>query len=254
MIKIDKGPAPVALERAKARYNIINNGLYLGNTRGYNTGKKTFSFTAAYRSSAVKAALTARQHGKCCFCEAKFVNDDAHVEHFRPKGMVESWPKRQASYPGYYWLAYEWENLFLCKSTTNSSVKLNYFPLSGKIRRNRNHQDTRLEAPILIDPSKEDPRAFIRFKKEEIVGLNARGKKNIELLGLRNPQLDEARRTLYRKLSDARDAADLLIADGHPLNHPVVHSLIISLRESILPSAEFSSMAIDLLRGWPHLR
>jgi len=254
MIKIDKGPAPVSIEKAKAKYALKNNSEYLDHVEDYNSGKKKFNFTAAYRSSSVKAKLMARQYSKCCFCEAKFVNDDAHVEHFRPKGMVVTVIDGQVSYPGYYWLAYDWDNLFLCKSTTNSSVKLNYFPLIGDIQRNRNHMDNLFETPVLIDPSKEDPRQFIGFVQEEIVGLNERGKQNISLLGLRNPQLDEARRIYFRQLAEAKDAVDLFVANNISLAEPAVNALVVSLRESVKPHSEFSSMAIDLLKGWPHLQ
>lgn len=253
MIRINKGSAPVQLTRAKSRHNRINNALYVADPAAYNAGTKKFSFTAAYRSDAVKLALTIAQHGKCCFSEAKFVNDDAHVEHFRPKGRVDAWPRGATTYPGYYWLAYDWDNLFFCKSTTNSSLKLNYFPLLGNVRRNRNHLDTRIESSLIIDPSKEEPRQFIKFVKEEIKGINPRGKKNIEILGLRNAQLDEARRSLYRKLEQLRNSVDLLLASGVPKNDAVVSAIIDSLKEAILPKSEFSSMAIDLLTGWPHL-
>ncbi|WP_439697397.1 hypothetical protein ACFGVS_03075 [Mucilaginibacter sp. AW1-7] len=253
MIKINKGAAPVALARAKTRYDGINNPLYVANRRAYNNGTSTFSFTAAYKSDSVKLTLTARQHGKCAFSEAKFVHDDFHVEHFRPKGMVEAWPSGVATYPGYYWMAYDWDNLFLAKSTLNSALKRNFFPLVGRVRRNRNHLDTRVENNLLINPGTENPRSFIRFENEEIKGINRRGKQNIELLGLRSPQLDEARRNLYRKLVNIRDAVDLLLESGVPLTHPKISEFRTTLQEAILPEAEFSSMAIDLLTGWPHL-
>ncbi len=251
MIRINKGAAPKVLVNARSRYDAINNEDYLKFQNEYDSGDKAFEFTASYRSKTVKKILTERQNGKCCFCEAKFVNDDSHVEHFRPKGRVDSWPDGQKSYPGYYWLAYDWDNLFLCKSTTNSSVKMNYFPLIGAITRNINHLGTAIENPLIIDPSKEDPRDFIVFNGHEIVGLNDRGRQNIELLGLRNPQLDEARRSLYRKLEGLKNAVDLLVFRGESPEDPSIKPLIDILKESTKESAEFSSMAIDFLQGWP---
>lgn len=250
MIRINKGPAPKVLVKARLRYDAINNKDYLDFQNEYDNGIKAFEFKASYRSKTVKKLLTKRQNGKCCFCEAKFVNDDSHVEHFRPKGRVDSWPDGKKSYPGYYWLAYAWDNLFLCKSTTNSSVKMNYFPLITPVTRNTSHLGTAIESPIIIDPSKENPRDFIVFQGHEIVGLNDRGKQNIELLGLRNPQLDEARRNLYMKLQCLKDAVDLLIFNGESPEDPRIKPLIDILKESIKESAEFSSMAIDLLQGW----
>jgi len=254
MIRIKKGNAPAALVRAKARYDQTNNAKYLANQVHYNNGSKTFTFTDAYKSDAVKIALELAQKGKCCFSEAKFVNDDAHVEHFRPKGFVEDNVTGVISYPGYYWLAYEWTNLFYCKSTTNSSIKRNFFPLLGTGGRKANHLDLRTEYCVLIDPAAENPRQHIRFQNEEIKGKTTRGKKTIELLDLRNGQLDEARRTKFNHLKAMKNSADLLISNGFPLNTPELADLINQLRQSVLPEAEFSSMAKDFLRGWPHLR
>jgi uncharacterized protein (TIGR02646 family) len=253
MIRINKGTAPAALVAAKARYDLINNAAYVANRVAYENGSLTFNFPAAYRSDAVKEALNRVQHGKCCFSEAMFVNDDAHVEHFRPKGKVERWPNGPTFYPGYYWLAYDWSNLFFCKSTTNSTIKRNFFPLSGQVRRNRNHLDSRIESSILIDPSIEDPRTHIRFHNEEIKGITLRGKKNIKILNLRNPQLDEARRTKFKYLKGLKRAVELLIISGTDINDPEIVEMIEILRYSITQEAEFSSMAIDLLTRWPHL-
>lgn len=254
MIRINKGNPPAALARAKARYDRTNNAAYLADQADYDRGTKKFTFTSAYKSDDVKIALNKVQNGKCCFSEAKFVNDDANVEHFRPKGYVEDKTTGTISYPGYYWLAYEWSNLFYCKSTTNSSIKRNFFPLSGSGGRKSNHTDTRVENSVLIDPSGEDPRQHIRFKNEEIKGITPRGKKTIDLLDLRNGQLDEARRTKFNYLKTMKNAADLLISNGIPVATPELAALIQELKQSILPQAEFSSMAIDFLRGWPHLR
>lgn len=253
MIRINKGASPKVLTRAKAKYDLKNNALYLAAPGHYDTGGKTFLFPEAYKSKSVKKALFAAQFGKCAFSEAKFVSDDAHVEHFRPKGRVDTWPTGPSSYPGYYWLAYDWSNLFLCKSIINSSVKRNFFPLIGPVLRNRNHLDIRIETSVLINPGTENPRIHIRFEGEEIKGITTRGKQTIDLLDLRNGQLDEARRSRYRLLKGFKMAVELFFEKGIPIDHPKVAGLIETLKEARMPSAEFSSMAIDLLTGWPHI-
>ena len=255
MIRIDKGDPPPALLRAKEKYNRINSAAYLDlkNRADYDNGTKTFKFPSSYNSKAVKKALWRAQRGKCCFTEAKFVNDEAHVEHFRPKGKVDQWPNGPSSYPGYYWLAYEWSNLFYCKSLTNSSIKRNFFPLRGRVQRNRNHLDNRIEANVLIDPSDEDPRLHIRFQNEEIKGITTRGRNTIEILELRNPQLDEARRTKFKLLESLKEAIDILLERGMSIQDPRIISKLEPLKYAITPEAEFSSMAKDLLEGWPHI-
>jgi hypothetical protein len=56
----------------------------------------------AYKSEAVKQALTGMFGGKCAYCEGFY--EHAHpvdVEHFRPKGGFVSGTKLET--PGYYW-------------------------------------------------------------------------------------------------------------------------------------------------------
>jgi uncharacterized protein (TIGR02646 family) len=254
MIQItNKGAAPPTLV---AEGTLLTNAMksdYLLHKRAYKNGSKKFVFPYAYKSDDVKNKLLDAQHNKCCFCEAKFVNDFFHVEHFRPKGRVDKWPSGPYSYPGYYWLAYEWSNLFLAKGKTNTSFKRNFFPLLGKTSRNRTHLENKIESSLLIDPGSEDPRIHIRFKKEEIYGKTPRGRKNIELLNLRNPHIDEARRTKYGILEALKIGVELLIAKGSNVADPTIQAMIAPLRNAIKPDAEFSSMAIDLLSGWPHL-
>nr|WP_294779096.1 hypothetical protein [uncultured Flavobacterium sp.] len=253
MIQIIKGAAPASLVVAGTALHNAMKVDYLIHTRDYRKGSRTFSFTDAYKSEDVKKELKDIQHNKCCFCEAKFVNDFFHVEHFRPKGRVDKWPRGAFSYPGYYWLAYEWTNLFLAKGKTNTSYKRNFFPLSGNITRNRSHLENKVESSVLIDPGTEDPRLHIRFVNEEISGVTKRGLKNIKLLDLRNPEIDEARRTKYVILNALKSSIDLLVDEGVNITTPAVQDMIQPLRDAIKPQAEFSSMAIDLLLGWPHL-
>ena len=253
MIQIIKGAAPPSLVTQGI---ILHNAMkadYLLHKRAYKNGTKPFVFSDAYKTDDVRNQLLATQYNKCCFCEAKFINDYFHVEHFRPKGRVDKWPKGPSTYPGYYWLAYEWSNLFLAKGKTNTSFKRNFFPLTGTTKRNRSHLETKIESSLLINPETEDPRVHIRFKKEEIFGQTIRGKKNIKLLDLRNPEIDEARRTKYSLLNALKDSIELLIANGSNVADSNIQSMIEPLRHAITPQAEFSSMAIDLLSGWPHL-
>lgn len=253
MIRITKGPNPISLTRAAARINAQNNQEFVNHQAEYLNGDLTFEFSSAYRSDSVKVALTRDQFGKCCFSEARFVADEAHVEHFRPKGRIDSWPNGPYIYPGYYWLAYEYSNLFFCKSILNSSHKRNYFPLVDEALRNRSHLDTNVEASVLINPAEEDPRDHIRFVNEEIKGITDRGKLTINILNLRHPQLYEARREILSHLYAYKLIVETLVATGSLLTDEPVATALHKLRDAVTPQAQFSSMAIDFLTGWPHL-
>lgn len=255
MIKIDKGNSPAGLVTNGTALTNANIVLYNGNINGYSSGVSTFTFTAAYKSDEVKQALITCQNNKCCFSEAKFTGDYPDVEHFRPKGRVDEYYSDNRLYPGYYWLAYKWENLFLSKTRPNTSQKRNFFPLYTEGNRNRNHLGTNIEEPILIDPGLENPRDFIKFHNDEPVGVdhNGRGKFNIDFFDLRHSEFEEARRTKLGLLKGLKESVDLMISAGIDANNPVIVSNLSELRQAVLPQAEFSSMAIDLLSGWRHL-
>ena len=57
--------------------------------------------------------------------------------------------------PGYFWLAYVWENLFFACQLCNQTFKQNLFPLANPTkRRARSHMDDlSAEEPLLIHPA-----------------------------------------------------------------------------------------------------
>jgi hypothetical protein len=250
MIRIDKGPAPAELIAAETRHVARHIADYEAATNDYTS--RPFKISEDYKLPVVRTTLLERQHKKCCFSEAKF-SDYQHVEHFRPKARVDEYPDGPRLYPGYYWLAYRWENLFLCIGIINVGFKKNYFPLAVGSMRNRSHLDAYVEEAIIIDPGAENPRDHIRFHEDEPVGVTDRGTFNIQFLGLRHPLFEEARRTLLKKLRKFKEAVDILLAKGMSIDEPLIIDLLSELRDSMRPESEFSSMAIDLLSGWPLL-
>ena len=143
-------------------------------------------------------------HGKCGFCETyliQFQNPD--IEHFRPKlGVTDEndvpikvdYGNGEVDHIGYYWLAYEWENLLpSCAKCNQVSVidgekigKHNRFPT--KDIHARNEAEIPQERPLLINPLKEDPSEFICVNTTD--GLlepkneSIRGSMTIDILGL----------------------------------------------------------------------
>ncbi|MEJ7683243.1 MAG: hypothetical protein WKG06_36375 [Segetibacter sp.] len=190
---------------------------------------------------------------KCCFSEAKFTGDFPHVEHFRPKGRVDIIGSKTQLFPGYYWLAYGWSNLFLCKELINCSYKRNFFPLADESKRNRSHHDTNIEDNLIIDPSLENPREHIKFHNEEPTPITVKGRFNINFLGLRHASFVEDRRKRFAELQGLKNLVDIGVAYGYSLDDPLLSGSIATLRAAVEPDSEFSSMAIDLLQDWHHL-
>jgi uncharacterized protein (TIGR02646 family) len=253
MIKIIKGDAPEELIIKGIELTHALEIEFEKNKNEYLNGNKKFEFTDDYKSEDVKSALKKCQHNKCCFSEAKFNGDYPHIEHFRPKGRVDDYSSGVHHFPGYYWLCYDWSNLFFCKSVINVTYKRNYFPLLDDSTRKINHNCDKIELPLIIDPSIDDPKSHIGFHKDELVPKTERGRLNIEILGLRDPTFAEARRTKFELIKDLKAMVDLAEAEGFDENNPIVASSIAKLNSAILPDAEFSSMVKDFLKGWPHL-
>ena len=150
MIKIQKSAKPPkTLIEKGATENRENCATYDCSPEDYKSGRKKFEFnTNIYGSKTVKKALLRAQYEKCCYCEAKFLaNSPGDVEHYRPKGAVRQTDGQGAEYPGYYWLAYDWNNLLVSCEDCNRSHKKSLFPLKNPDARARSHHDRIDEAP-----------------------------------------------------------------------------------------------------------
>lgn len=164
-----------------------------------------------YAHPEVRAALEKLFSGKCAYCESRITATfDWEVEHFRPKARVAERP----DHPGYYWLAYEWSNLYptctLCNQRRYDRPfwgeagqlgiggKGDQFPLADESTRAMSPADELArERPLLLDPCGDDPEAFLSFTLTgEAVSLenNPRGLATIEVFRLNRRRLLDLRR------------------------------------------------------------
>jgi uncharacterized protein (TIGR02646 family) len=212
MIRVTKpAPGPPILSRSAGRGPKETERL----CEAYDAGIRDFDFDPGiYASRSVKNALIGTQYGKCAFCESKFTHIAfGDVEHFRPKG---GWVQAEGDVlnkPGYYWLAYAWDNLYASCQICNQKFKRNLFPLANRVKRLRSHRDEpSREQPLLIDPGPDDPGAFIGFREEYpfAIGGNPRGTATIAMLGLDREELAEVRRDALRPFTLIVEAARIL--------------------------------------------
>jgi uncharacterized protein (TIGR02646 family) len=150
-----------------------------------------------YAHETVKTQLVKDQHGKCCFCESKVEHISfGDVEHFRPKkGFVNS-EGEQLIAPGYFWLAYDWNNLLFCCEICNRRNKKNLFPLFVPDDRMYMGVETGVvELPVFIDPASENPEDYIAFRGDVIFSKNdnLRGLETIKALDLNREALRSRR-------------------------------------------------------------
>jgi hypothetical protein len=172
---------------------------YDADPASYRRGNAGFRFDPAiYGDPSVKEALREEmQHNKCCFCEAYVPHiSSGDVEHYRPKAGFRQEEEGELERPGYYWLAYDWENLLFCCEICNRRHKRNLFPLADPGYRSRSHHNAiAQESPLFVNPAAEDPAQSISFNEElplPVAG-SARGAATIRAIGLDRSALSERR-------------------------------------------------------------
>lgn len=226
---------------------------YTANPDDYDSGARKFSFDRdLYAHDSVKDSLQRMQQDKCAFCESK-VSHIAYgdVEHFRPKGGFRQHQDDALGRPGYYWLAYEWENLLFSCQLCNQRFKKNLFPLADPALRARNHKDTLgRETPLLVDPSNEDPSQSIGFRAEVAYGLDraGRGERTLRALGLNRIELVESRRDYLKDLQAFRQIVSL--AEAKPDNAPLQQAAQAAeqrLMRAVQDSAAYAGMARSMM-------
>ncbi len=212
----------------------------------FDSGKPKFEIDSSiYGHKTVKSALKKTQFNKCCFCEAN-VTAVSHgdVEHFRPKGGWQQKEGDALSEVGYYWLAYEWDNLLFSCQICNQTYKKNYFPLENPADRALNHNHTiEREKALIINPSLENPNEHIVFKKEFVVAITLKGTETIKRTGIDRADLDELRRDLMNIVKSQLQLLNLL--DEGLLSSPDVKEVVQNLKILVSPKKPFFAMLRD---------
>ncbi len=181
-------------------------------------GKKFTFDNEIYGHEDVKAQLIRDQHEKCCFCEGSFLaHGFGDVEHFRPKAGFKQKAKNKLSKPGYYWLAYEWSNLFFSCQICNQQFKKNLFPLVPGATRAINHHSVPKEESVadtlLVNPALDDPEQHIGFRQEVPFGKTDKGEESINVFGLNREKLNEARRKHLKEIEKTAIVAEIPIEE-----------------------------------------
>ena len=170
--------------------------------------------------------LFAPYSDKCAYCEGKlFAQSSGQVEHFRPKRGVRDLNNkvmkvgRKGTHPGYWWLAYDPNNLLPACSMCNvysrkTGGKGERFPLPEKGFVATKPGEEKKEKPLLIHPGQEDPSKLfdVEFDTGALIPKNKRAEICIKVLGLNREKLLEERlqagmnATLYIKESRNKNA------------------------------------------------
>lgn len=247
MIRVVKrSGVPEKLTRDGKMANDKNCLDYINNPREYIANKKEFYINPAiYNHLSIKSSLRKAQFNKCCFCEKEQEDEYGAVEHYRPKKGFKSERKEKLKKPGYYWLGYEWHNLYFVCSPCNTK-KGNLFPLVNENKRAKSH--TMLiteEIPLLLDPGGiEDPRDHIVFDNQFPRGITDYGKRTIEICQLGRDGLNKKR----RQLLDLIDDKIAIIYKRDQVPDQVVKRAKKFILSCQKPKAQFSAVARDYLK------
>ena len=162
----------------------------------------------------VRAALEELFSHKCAYCETRLPEATWNVEHFRPKGRIAE----NRDHPGYYWLTYEWTNLYPACVPCNqrrkdkpiwadlgfgiTGGKADQFPLIDEgTRAYGPDDDLGKEKKLLLDPCSDDPQRHITFSVTGmIIGLDQYGKCTIRICNLKRRRLNLKRATKVKEM------------------------------------------------------
>jgi len=208
-----------------------------------------------YCSDEVRLRLRDMQHHKCCFCERPSEDKHATVEHFRPKAEASDDVRGKGTKrPGYWWLAYEFKNLYFCCKNCNTP-KSTFFPLEPGAAPLplRALPWATPERAVLLDPGFDDPEQHITWRwmgpKHGYVpvGVTERGKQTIRAVELdQRDTLKQLRANYYerhiapviKRHREAKSRGDTAAADEARRDAQRLAD----------PRAEFAGMARYVLR------
>lgn len=225
--------------------------------------RKNFIDVHEAECSALRDALWTLGHAKCWYSEASLQQCEGQVEHYRPKKRLHG-----AGHDGYWWRAFDWENLRLAHPTVNRRKtdyltgkrvgKGSYFPVRKEARRATNRAEEANEEPLLLDPvvpsdtrlicfSEESGAPRPRYTKDRNEWFFERAEQSIDYL-----HLDEASWNVKR--ADLMAAVIVLckqleqIAVAQPRDEAAYNQKIDEIVAHIGPFAEFSSACLQIVR------
>ena len=216
MIHIDRASVPEPTrfaKRARAAHRELA-GLIKDSGSKLNQRKLPFD-DRLLEADDLRQSLRQLFKGRCAFCESPLTPSHQLVTHFRPR-------ERAAQLDGkvsplhYWWLAYDWANLYLsCADCLSAKGKR--FPVRGRrtAQPGSGKGSTSDEKALLLDPCRDDPESELEFLEDGTVRSSTeRGRVTIDVFGLNRIALVNARRD-YCERTDA--VGDLFLVDNEPL-------------------------------------
>lgn len=207
----------------------------------------------------VSKDLWRAQHYKCCYCERKIPEHFNDVEHYRPKGYADRRPGCVLTH-GYWWLAFNWNNLMFACPACNRSAKNARFPTQvGSLTLQSEEAAPGFEVPLLLDPCADiNPVAHIQFVQIiDPVGVvpagwwatpreqSIFGEVTIEICDMNNVERRELRQDYYETILSKR-VARLSAAIDNGSDQDIRREFEYAL-ELLKPRLQYVAFAFDVL-------
>jgi uncharacterized protein (TIGR02646 family) len=175
--------------------------------------KMDFAYEVLHHKEVI-SSLQDLFHQKCAYCESPIGDiQPVDVEHFRPRLRAINLDGKIDPYH-YFWLAYEWSNIFPACTECNRS-KGSRFPVRGMRAPVGSGLDGFLkEESLLLNPCEDMPEQHLVFSPDGMVtSPTEKGRYSIEIFALNRSDLVAARREEYSLLMHELEKADLAGAD-----------------------------------------
>lgn len=222
-----------------------------------------------YGKPEVRDALRRLFFDKCAYCESKVSHTHSiEVEHYRPKKAILL--NNKLDYPGYYWLAADWNNLLPscinCNQIRNhlqddgnmvSGGKGNKFPLLDESKRMRRYSEEDNEEPLLINPCLHNPEDHLIFSKNGMVDFKSKvGERSIEIYALMRKRLRRIRREhaahIRFEMYVTRNILRILQISNHSeqieLCLIVFHATVERLKKRMHSSEPYAALSRQIIR------
>ncbi len=178
----------------------------------------------------IKQALLNESHRKCAYCEQRLTpTRPLQIDHFRPaRGAMSARGERSEQH--YYWLAYEWSNLYACCPECNHA-KGGKFPVASERLPVGIMSDDLdgYESPMILNPALSDPDDHLQFHLDgKVTPRTTKGQFTIDVLRLNREGLIVARSNHIEML---RNDADI--------------------ERQCLDTAEFAGLTRSLVASYP---
>lgn len=201
-------------------------------------------------------------YNKCALCEYDVVSDYYYgdsEEHYRPKSEVTEEHDGRIEpvlmpdghpHPGYYWVAYDWRNMFPLCARCRRNGKGTQFPIDAeRVSDPRKARDTetlnQVEAPQLLNPYKDYPTKHLKFGvKGAVTALSRNGQATIKALCLSGEAFASERQ---RQQEMAWSVLQFLIDQSARQARPIGELLERCMESYTGPKAPFSQAVSDYL-------